>query len=82
MDARPPGRADWPPRPEYVRSRAAEAACGVCGRGVLDARSLTAAARGGRAVMLCDAHARAGDVTAPPAADPTSDAYFARAPDV
>lgn len=63
-----------------MRSAAAPASCGECGLGLGGARSLTAAVLGGRAVMLCDAHA-AGDVTAPPAAEPTSEAYFASAPD-
>ncbi len=70
----------------YLPTNAAPASCHVCGRGLGDGHCLAARMIRGEAALLCEEHASqdqpAGDVTAPRAAEPTRDAYLARAPPV
>ena len=65
-------------------SHAEEARCYVCSKGMDDGYSITAKKTTFGTLLFCNKHysvdQNVGDVTAPCAADPTSDAYFANAP--
>ena len=70
----------------YLSTNAAIASCYVCDKGLKDGHSLTAKIIGNETVLLCNVHNSKnywiGFVIAPSAAEPTSDANFANAPDV